>query len=46
MPSQREERGNQGLTKVFFHEHRQIVDALVGRMFYIGGMELDSLKES
>jgi len=34
------------IDKSFFHERCQIVDALVGRMFYTGGMELDSLKES
>ena len=35
-----------GIDESFFRERRQIADALVGRMFYIGGMELDSLKES
>ena len=35
-----------GIDDSFFCEHRQIADALVGRMFYTGGMKLDSLKES
>ena len=35
-----------GIDESFFRERRQIADALVGRMFYTGGMELDSLKES
>ena len=35
-----------GIDESFFPERRQIADALVGRMFYTGGMELDSLKES
>ena len=35
-----------GIGESFFRERRRIADALVGRMFYTGGMELDSLKES
>ena len=35
-----------GIDESFFRERRQIVDALIGRMFYTGSMELDSLKES
>ena len=35
-----------GIDESFFRGRRQTADALVGRMFYTGGMELDSLKES
>jgi hypothetical protein len=34
-----------GIDESIFCERRQIANALVGRMFYTGGMELDSLKE-
>jgi hypothetical protein len=34
-----------GIDESFFRERRQIADVLVGRMFYTGGMELESLKE-
>jgi hypothetical protein len=33
-----------GIEESFFHERRQIADALIARMFYTGGTELDSLK--
>ena len=44
MPSQREERGNQGLTKAFSMNVAKLLMLSLEESFL--GMELDSLKES